>query len=376
MIKYVLCAFAAFTIASAQTPDPAKPRIFKAVRSPEVSAAGKVTFRFYAPNAKKVAVEREGFPRLAMTMDASGVWSATTEALAPDYYVYSYIVDGVQLSDPANVLLKPIVTGGAENLVHVPGPATLSWEDRDVPHGTVHRHRYRSAVIGETRDFLVYTPPGYDPAARRAYPVLYLLHGVMEGESAWTSGGRANVILDNLIADKKATPMLLVMPLGYGFADVPDRVGDVFASSAAKQRESFDKFGKTLFDEIVPQVEKGYRVSKERALAGLSMGGAQALYLGLNNPGRFNSVAALSGAFIMYGGSNDAWFPKLTGAKLPTLWIACGKEDFLIGSNRNMKTWLKSKGVAFTETETAGAHTWMVWRRNLTEYASTLFKGA
>jgi enterochelin esterase family protein len=369
ILPFLLLSALAATL-PAQTAKP--PRFLKAVRSPEVQADGRVTFRFFAPNAKKVGLERDWGPRLPMTVDEKGVWSLTTDVLPPDLYVYTFVVDGAQFADPANESMKPIVTGGTESLVLVPGTSPLPWEERAVPHGVVHRHRYASPTVGESRDFLVYTPPGYKPS--KTYPVLFLLHGVMEGESAWTTAGRANVILDNLIAEGKAKPMLVVMPLGYGVPNVPDRVGDILLGRSQPQKE-MDNVGAMILKEIAPEVERSYRVAKgpkNRAIAGLSMGGAQALYLGVNHPKEFGAVGSFSGAFIMYGAKFDPWFPKPKTDAL--VWIACGKEDFLFNVNRQVKTWLKGQSVRFEEIETPGAHTWHVWRRNLIEFAPLLFK--
>jgi enterochelin esterase family protein len=356
-----------------------RPRVDKAVFSPEVLKDRRVIFRFRAPNAKKVVLAREGVPRLAMTRDDQGTWSVTSEPLAPDWYSYNFIVDGVALADPGNPLQKPIATGGNESIVHVAGAATLVWEPRDVPHGILHRHTYHSGVVGEARDFWVYTPPGYDPAAETTYPVLYLLHGVMEVASAWNTVGQANVILDNLIADNKTRPMVIVMPLGYGFANVPDGMGQQFAGLAT-QKKLIEAFSRCLLDEVIPEVEKTYRVQKDRegrAVAGVSMGGTQALYIGLNHPDCFAWVGSFSGALIMMSPPFDAWFPALNGKRNQPprlLWIACGTEDFLAGVNRKYKSWLESKHVAFTPIETPGGHTWPVWRRNLAEFAPLLFR--
>lgn len=349
------------------------------VRSPEVAEDGRVTFRFRAPNAQRVVVARDGAPPAAMQRDEQGVWSLTTEPLTPDIYPYTFNVDGNTVADPSNPLVKPIVMGGNQSLAHVPGGDDLSWEVADVPRGTLHHHFYRSEIAGEDRDFHVYTPPGYDPAGERDYPVLYLLHGITDDASAWTNAGRAHVILDNLIARGRAEPMLVVMPLGYAFPDVPQNLFRLFRDPSS-QRRSLDDFARTVLEELVPRVEASYRVGKDRdsrAIAGLSMGGAQSLYIGLNHPDRFAWVGSFSGGFVMYGDDFPAHFPGLDGEGRPDyrlVWLACGTEDFLIEPHRRFEAWLKGRGVAFTAKETPGAHTWMVWRRYLTELAPLLFR--
>jgi enterochelin esterase-like enzyme len=181
--------------------------------SPEVHSDGRVTFRLKAPNAKEVVLNCQGAKGGAMQKGEGGVWSITTDPMEPDIYAYSFKVDGLQIVDPANPVFKHNLLN-TESQFRVPGPATLPWEINDVPHGVIHRHLYRSAILGDDRPFLVYTPPSYDPAAKDGYPVLYLLHGYSDAEDAWTTVGQANVILDNLIARGQAKPMLIVMPLG------------------------------------------------------------------------------------------------------------------------------------------------------------------
>ncbi len=343
--------------------------------SPEVHPDHRVTFRFRAPNAQEVLLSREGAQRLPMRKDEQGVWSVTTGALEPDLYGYTFAADGVALTDPSNPLRKPNLLSN-QSVVHVPG-ATLPWEISDVPHGAIHHHFYKSAVVGDHRDFYVYTPPGYDPTGKKLYPVLYLLHGFSDDASAWTAVGRAHVILDNLIAQGKAKPMLLVMPLGYGAPEIVSRGAGSFRDPALRQR-NFDRFRDALFTEVMPEVEKTYRVAKDRnsrAIAGLSMGGAESLYTGLNALSRF----AWIGAFSSGGMGEDfaAAYPGLdakANAQLRLLWIACGTEDRLIEANRKFVDWLQSKQIHLTRTETPGAHTWMVWRRNLTAFASLLFQ--
>ena len=266
--------------------------------SPEVHPDRTVTFRLKAPNAKEVLV-RYDLGTNTLQRDEQGIWSNTTEPLDPDIYSYSFLVDGLRINDPANSFLKYSLID-TESQVHVPGPATLPWEINDVPHGVIHRHHYRSKICDDERDVLVYTPPGYNPAARKTYPVLYLLHGFSDAEDAWIDVGRANVILDNLIARKQARPMVIVMPLGYGTLHMLD--GGWQAKRTGPEwwkvrDDSFTKFHDSLLAEIIPAVEKDYRVSTDRtarAIAGLSMGGEQSLVFGLNGLDRFAWIGAFS----------------------------------------------------------------------------------
>ena len=344
--------------------------------SPEVHSDNRVTFRFRAPNAKEVLLAREGAQPVPMQKDDQGVWSLTTDPLEPDFYGYSFDADGVLLIDPSNHLIKPNLLF-IQSVVHVPGPVSLAWEINDVPHGTIHHHFYRSGIVGDNRDFYVYTPPGYSPKAKKPYPTLYLLHGFSDDASAWTAVGYANVILDNLIAQGKAKPMIVVMPLGYGAPEILSQGFAAFRDASLRQR-NFQKFHDALLNEVLPQVEAAYRVSKDRksrAIAGLSMGGAESLLTGLNTLDRF----AWIGAFSSGGVTEDfqADFPELSSnanSQLRLLWIACGTDDHLIEINRKFRAWLDSKGIHHTDVETPGAHTWMVWRRNLATFAPLLFQ--
>jgi enterochelin esterase-like enzyme len=344
--------------------------------SPEVHDDGRVTFRLRAPNAKEVVVRCEGTKPLPMQKDERGVWSVTTDPLEPDIYAYSFTVDGLRVIDPANSLLKYNLLN-TDSQVHVPGPATLAWEINDVPHGVLHRHRYKSAIIGDERPFIVYTPPGYDATAKQTYPVLYLLHGYSDAEDAWTATGRANVILDNLIARGKAKPMLVVMPLGYGNKEVIANGWQGLGKPGVFQNSN-ENFRDALLAEVIPQVEKTYRVSADRdarAIAGLSMGGTQSLFIGLNALDRFAWVGAFSS-----GGLNanfDEAYPaadETLNTKLHLLWIACGREDGLIGVNRKLIAWFEDKNVKPTWVETDGGHSFRVWRRYLTDLVPLLFQ--
>jgi len=346
------------------------------VVSPEVHADRSVTFRLRAPNNKEVSVSIEGVPKpIAMQNDDKGVWSVTTDPMAPDYYGYSFVADGVNMFDPSNHAVKPNFLYRASE-VHVPGAASASWEVAAVPHGEIHHHFYKSGVVGDDRGYYVYTPPGYDPRGKQAYPVLYLLHGFSDDASAWTAVGRANVILDNLIAQSKAKPMLVVMPLGYGAPEVLLPNSGVFRDRSLTDR-NFDKFREALITEVIPRVEEEYSVTKDRnsrAIAGLSMGGSESLLTGLNNLDKFGWIGAFSTGGITeeFDKEFPAVNPKST-ENLHLLWIACGTDDRLIDINRKVRAWLASKNIKHVDIETPGYHTWMVWRRNLTEFSSLIF---
>jgi enterochelin esterase-like enzyme len=344
--------------------------------SPEVHPDNSVTFRFRAPNALKVTLDREGTQPVPMEKDDQGVWSVTTSPLDPDLYGYSISVDGVALLDPSNPLMKPNLLH-SQSVVHVPGPPSTVWEVSDVQHGVLHHQFYHSGVVGDDRDFYVYTPPGYDPKAKRRYPVLYLLHGYSDDASGWTAVGRANVILDNLIAQGKAKAMIVVMPLGYGAPEI--LLPSQSFRDANLRQKNMDRFRAALLTEVIPQVEKNYRVSADRqsrAIAGLSMGGAESLFTGLTTLDRFAWIGAFSSGGL--GEDFDKTFPSLDSSankQIRLLWIACGTEDRLIEPNRKFREWLKAKGVDHTDIETPGMHTWMVWRRNLATFCPLIFQG-
>src|SRR3984885_8375877 len=369
----VLRVLAAAQDKPAHAPPPQAPA---PIVSPAVHADGSVSFRLRAPNAVEVKLGLEGAEPLPMKKDDRDEWSVTTAPLAPDYYGYEFIVDGVRMLDPSNHLLVPnLLTPG--NAVHVPGPLSLPWELNDVPHGEVHHHFYKSAVAGDDRDYYVYTPAGYDLTAKKTYPVLYLLHGYSDDASGWTAVGHANVILDNLIAQGKAKPMIVVMPLGYGTMEMI-RVSWGAWNHPDLRDTNFKKFREALLTEVMPRVESEYRITENpnaRAIAGLSMGGSESLLTGLNNLDKFSWIGAFSSGGIPDDFQKD--FPALdakANQQLYLLWIACGTEDHLIKVNRDFREWLKSKGVKATEIETPGMHTWMVWRRNLAAFVPLLFQ--
>ncbi|HEX4232045.1 MAG TPA: alpha/beta hydrolase-fold protein [Bryobacteraceae bacterium] len=362
-------------LAIAQQPPPS-------VQSPEVHPDHSVIFRLRDPNAQKVTVTIAGRPDpVTLTKGEDGVWSVTSEPMAPDTYSYSFHADGVSMLDPSNSAIVPNLLSPSSVLV-VPGPEPLPWDRTAIPHGVIHHHFYKSGIVGDSRDYYVYTPPGYDPAAHKRYPVLYLLHGYSDDARAWTAVGYANLILDGLIAQGKAKPMIIVMPLGYGDPDIVNKQflaksGSPFRNADTRSK-NFDRFTDALLKEVIPMVDKEYRTvnkRESRAIAGLSMGGAETLLTGLNHLDTFAWVASFSAG----GEANDfaTEFPKLDAAtankQLRLLWIACGTDDRLITLNRSLVDWLKSKEINVTRIETPGMHAWVVWRRNLTALAPLLF---
>ncbi len=348
------------------------------IKSPEVHPDGTVTFRLNAAAAQKVELRLEdasGEKPTEMTKDASGLWTATTAALAPDIYSYTFVVDGLTIIDPNVHAFVPnhFAQGG---VFTVPASPAATWEETDVPHGELHRHFYTSKIVGDRRDFFVYTPPGFDAKKKTKYPVLYLLHGYSDYADAWPVMGKANFILDNLIAQGKAKPMIVVMPLGYGAPRLLEN-GWKHVGGSELWQQNIEKFADTLVTEVIPQVEAEYPVIKDRkgrAIAGLSMGGAETLYTGLNHLDTFAWMGAMSSAIFDDPAKNFPGLDAKSAEKIKLLWIACGKEDGLLKRNQEFKSWLTSKNIPFTGVETDGAHSWPVWRRNLTAFAPLLFR--
>jgi len=358
------------------------------VVSPEVHADRRVTLRILAPRADSVRVTGEIITDRAapsaMARDSSGVWSLTVGPLAPDVYTYAFTVDGVHTPDPLNGYAKTGPGGifPLSSQVEVPGDGPQYYDARPVPHGVVSIVQYDSKALGVPRRALVYTPPGY-AAGSRAYPLLVLMHGIGETEVDWVLTGRANQILDNLIAEGRAVPMVVVMPFGLarqsvGLGPVPNPLpgepmrGDPFAFAAIER---------DLLGDLLPLVEKGFRVSRraeERAIMGLSLGGAQALRIGLNNLDRFRTVVGLSAALVEQDPATGyaALFanPAAANARLRRLHITIGADDRLIAGNRAFVERLTKAGVRHTFHVGEGGHTWRVWRRNVYDIVPTLFK--
>ena len=354
-----------------------------AVVSPEVHADRSVTLRFRAPLATQVDIVGElmqGKGPQPMTRDPNGLWSATLAPVPPEIWSYNFRVQGIDIPDPSNPAVKPVPPGFAmSSFVEVPGDGAAFYDSRRVPHGDVRMTTYESKAMGVTRALWIYTPPGYDKSKAK-YPVVFLLHGNGEGLNGWVMNGRVNIILDNLIADGKARPMIVVMPQGHAL-QAPN-VGPLVRITGESGMFS-PRFPTDLLDGIIPMVEKDYRVianADNRALAGLSMGGGQALSIGFSHPELFHYVlgfsAAINGQFLNIDEPLKLLTanPAATNARLRLLWISTGKQDFLRVADENLDKLLTEKGVRHTFVETEGAHVWSVWRNNLFAAAPLLFK--
>ena len=314
-----------------------------------------------------------------MTKDSGGVWSVTTPPLRPAIYGFAFLADGQPRIDPYNPTPTGNVYFSTGNLIEVPGDAPEPWDLTAVPHGEIHHHLYTTHIalgVAENQsEYVVYTPPGYNPAAKEAYPVLYLLHGWSHLAPSWIDSGKANFILDNLIAQGKAKPMVVVMPLAYGdTAFLKDY--NLWGNDEAINHNT-SLFSDALLTEIMPRIESEYRVSKDRsgrAIAGFSMGGLEALSIGLHNTDKFAYVGGFSAA--VHRPAFIQGLPVLTPktANLKLLWVACGTGDSLIAANRNLAAYLKSQNMPVTPIETYGLHTWPVWRDNLVNFAPLLFQ--
>ena len=331
--------------------------------SPQVHPDRSVTFNLRAPEAAKVEVSGE-FPggRQALTKDDRGNWSIKIDPLDPGIYAYSFHVDGAQGIDPLNPKIK-VALRPNQSLLEIPGDPPRFDEEQNVPHGTVHMHRYYSEKLDQKRGVCVYTPPEYPQKKDKAYPVLYLLHGMGDTEKSWAAVGHAPFIADNLLAAKKALPMLIVMPFGH----VPPQAG-------GRRTNGFEE---DLLNEVIPLVESNYRVVKDarsRALAGLSMGGFQTIDIGIKHMDIFNWLGVFSaGIRSEYEQSHGEYLDK-ANEKLKLLWIGIGKSDFLFRSNESLLDLLAKKKVKHISRITDGGHAWYLWRQYLSELMPLLFR--
>ncbi len=347
-----------------------------ALQSHEINPDRSVTFRLYAPAAASVTVGVDYDRAIPMARGSDGVWTYTTPPLVPALHMYDFRSDGTAILDPLNPAVDPCLRL-LTNEVTVPGPAQ-PWDVADVPHGVVHRHLYRTSVIQGLRNdaetYYVYTPPGYDPRSGRTYPVLYLLHGWTHVAESWIHCGQADLILDNLAAQGRIVPMIVVMPLNYGAMDFV--LGADEWDDPSKVARNVGLFDTALRMELIPQVEALYRASprrEDRAIAGLSMGGGQSLVIGLEHPDVFRWVGGFS-AYVGYHDLDTA-FPTTSPRTAPELlWVSCATSDGGFPATQRFVAWLKAKGMAPMSVETPGVHNWAVWRDNLIHFAPLLFR--
>ena len=368
-----------------------------ALVSPQVNPDHTITLRFRAPNAKEVVVigEIDGKDH-PMTKDDAGVWSVTIGPLAPDVYNYQFRTDGVVAMDPQNPSVK--LGFGAfppASLVEVPGDGLVFDDARPVPHGTVRLETYASKTVGAPRTLWIYTPPGYDKGNQK-YPVFYLLHGAGNIDSSWILTGRENYIMDNLIAEGKAKPMIVVNPLGYvqqGVGLGPVRAVDQAATggrgaapagaSGGRGRDAAqpnNAFADDLLNDVIPYVEKTYRTLKDpdhRALGGLSMGGGQTISVGFPHTELFHYLIIMSMGTQNADTQYPAFFanPAATNKVLKLLWLGVGKDDQLVGPQaKALDATLTAKGITHTFEVSEGRHEWVVWRHALYEVAPKMFR--
>ncbi len=349
--------------------------------SPDVHPDHTVTFRLTAPKATDVMLTGDWLDAAQkLTKADNGTWSITLGPLPPSTYIYSFTVDGVATTDPANPRIKLRAQGSASLAVVLADSPSVE-EVRDVPHGAVEVVWQKSPTLGgETRRLLVYTPPGYTQETARRYPVLYLLHGSNDTSDGWTSVGNVNFIADNLIAEKRMAPMVLVMPNFYPFTQGPVGSAGPRGGGGAGGNNTFYKY---LLEEVYPMIEAKYRIAEGRenhAVAGMSMGANQSLDLFFNHLDLFNSVGVLCASNYGQLETAQAAFladPKATNAKIGVFWIGCGRQDpgHFNGSQRVAEV-LEAHQITHIWRPTEGVHNYALWRQYLVEFLPLLFQAS
>ena len=354
--------------------------------SPEVHPDHKVTFRIRAPKASEVTLRGEWMtgPAEKLAKNDDGLWSITVGPLTPDFYSYAFSVDGVKTLDPRNAAVKQGVSS-LDSMVFVPGDVSKFQDNLPVAHGHVRQVWYRSNTLDAQRRMHVYTPPGYDGSTDK-YPVLYLLHGGGDEDSGWSTVGRAGFILDNLLADGKAKPMLVVMPNGSlprpanMPAVTPGQTPSPEAAAALSALQ--DRFTNELMKEIVPHVEKNFRVlagPENRAIAGLSMGGGQTLRVLTTHPDQFAHVAIWSAGLGRnaqdWEKRNESFLAKAdqVNKSIKLLDVTVGDKDFALNGSKTLSEILTKRGIRHKLQITGGGHTWINWRQYLRDLAPRLF---
>jgi enterochelin esterase-like enzyme len=358
-----------------------------APKSPEILPDNRVIFRLYAPKATEVSVTGGWMTGTGasenMIKGDTGLWTHTVGPLKPDYYGYKFIIDGVTVLDPNNLQIRRDWLGH-ESVLLVPGKETELYFAHDVPGGTLSKVWYDSPVIGLRRRMFVYTPPGYEKGTEK-YPVLYLLHGGFNDEETWSSMGRLNVIMDNLIARGKAKPMIVVMPNGNADeAAVPyESYPFTLPSGNDGTPSAFNmmngKFETSLVKDIIPFIEANYRVpanKENRAIIGYSMGGGQTFRIVLDNPDVFGYIGVFGPAIFPQPPETDLKMETLKVADPILYWVGCGIDDNLCyeGTTKILLPLLKKNSINYLYNETSGGHSWTNWRIYLTECVPVLFR--
>jgi enterochelin esterase-like enzyme len=363
--------------------------------SMEVLEGNKVKFSLSAPEARDVRVTGEwmqGYGAISfengvmkrgpivsekLVKDETGLWTVTLGPIKSNSYGYCYIIDGVMVTDPSNVIVK---RDGATllSVLFIPGKESDYIDVKDVPHGSLNRVWYNSPTLGMYRRMLVYTPAGYE-TGKDKYPVLYLLHGGSIDEEGWTTMGKAHLILDNLIAQGKAKPMIIVMPNGYANQNAAPGEGPALKNVAAPGMAfSYGAFEKSLVNDLIPFIESVYRVNsnkENRAITGLSMGGMHSFNTTLNNPDLFSYIGVFSAGVRNPTPEIEKQLETLKASKPKLYWVGCGVTDPLAyTSTKTLVELLKKHDFNFVYRESEGAHTWFTWRVYLSEFAPLLFK--
>jgi enterochelin esterase-like enzyme len=355
---------------------------------PRINADRSVTFRIRAERAQSAQVNL-GPSAYDMTKTSDGFWEVTTKPLAPGFYYYGIAVDGFASNDPGSRVFfasRQEVSG-----LEVPGPESDFFAVKDVPHGTVRTLWYVSKTTGETRRIFVYTPPGYDQGTAR-YPVLYLQHGYGEDEAGWSQQGHENFILDNLIAVHKAKPMIIVNEnglTGVNYQPAPPRRAEAGQNAPSPGQavaqffmdERYATFDKIVANDLIPFIDANFRTLADRdhrALAGLSMGGAQALRIGFGHLDRFAYLGSFSPAITITDAAKDydgiLAEQARVNRQLKLLWIGIGTEDFLFDPVKKSHETLEKAGIKHVWVESSGTHVWTVWRQYLADFAPRLFQ--
>ena len=358
--------------------------------SPEIHGDHRVTFRVLAPEADEVKLSGDWMPAegftpgsVSMEKDEEGLWSFTTEVLEPELYGYAFLIDGVRTNDPNNVFLSRDIATNT-NILLIPGAQADLYKVNDVPHGTVTRRWYPSPGLDMTRRLTIYTPPAYE-SSENLYPVLYLLHGAGGDEEAWYELGRATQILDNLIAQGKAEPMILVMPNGnISQQAAPGEGIRGYYKPQFMEPGTMNGSYEASFMDIVNFVESSYRVKADkahRAVAGLSMGGFHSLHISRYYPDTFDYVGLFSAAILPNQDVSAEVYRDIDGTLGKQMengyklyWIGIGKTDFLYNNNVEYKEKLEAMGMPFTYYESEGGHIWKNWRLYLSIFVPQLFK--